>query len=140
VELPVDSWSYRADRQRVIVIGGAALFTAVLLVSAVSGAAVGFDVFGALVTAGAWYIALVHWSYEVAIDGDGGVSFTSVLRRRSTRAQDIDRITVGGAFGGGGYLRFWFPGGRAQIMQTTGAVELISRVRHWNPTVEVKGL
>jgi len=81
-------------------------------------------------------VYLLLWNpYEVSIASDGMLTFRSLVRQRSVRVEDVQRIRRTMSEGGSIWLKFTFSRGSLRMARCRRVEALESRLRELNPSI-----
>jgi hypothetical protein len=81
-------------------------------------------------------VYLLLWNpYEVRVASDGMLTFRSLVRRRSVRVEDVQRIRRTTSEGGAIWLKFSFSRGSVRMVRCRRVEALESRLRKLNPSI-----
>jgi hypothetical protein len=146
--VPISERAYASNMAEELVISESPLITLLLCAASIPVVVlffvlgpVWFGLLTVIAALGFSYERLFRYAYAVWINSDGAIQFRSVLRRSTTRATDVQSIS----------LRRWGWGesNKVKVAVTSGSVLLSSsdqtlalavRVRSFNPGLRTRGL
>jgi hypothetical protein len=103
-----------------------------------------FALIGVVVALAFSYELLFRYAYAVTVSGDGTIRFRSMLRRRTTKATDVQSIFLRRWGWGEGkkarLVRVAFGGGSVLLTRSDQTLAFAQRVRAFNPGVQTRGL